>query len=695
MLGAWLMLPGALHADEAASPWFTTPQGRVRLIAAEPSVGAGDTVRLGLQFELAPHWKVYWRSPGDAGYPPVLDWTGSENLAGAAVAWPAPMRFTVSGLETIGYENAVVLPITARLQSPGAPVRLRAALRYLTCEIVCIPYETTLALDLSSGAGSADSVGLDALIESYRAKVPGDGSAVGLRLEGASLALGAKPALTLSLAADPALAHPDAFVEGPDGVAFGAPLLVIDEPGHPSLRLPIYGNAPDVSGLRNQRLVVTVVDGARTLEAAVVPAELSPAPTVAGLLSMISVALLGGFILNFMPCVLPVLSLKLLGAIDRVGGGTAVVRRGFLASAAGILLAFLALAGAMIALRGAGVAVGWGLQFQQPLFLAAMAALTTLFAANLWGWVEIPLPRFIADRAGGGVGDPSLLGNLATGVFATLLATPCSAPFLGTAVGFALAGTKLDILVVFMALGLGLALPYIAVALAPGVARWLPRPGHWMITLRRILGAALFGTAAWLIFVLSAETGPLVATIVAFLMVALLVLLGSAGASRPRVVAASLVILAALGTTMAAPRSPAADDAGADALWQPFDRSRIADLVGEGKLVFVDVSARWCLTCQVNKRVVLDRATVRDSLSRPDTVAMVADWTRPDPVIAAYLKSYGRYGIPFNAVYGPGAPEGIVLSELLTASDVASALEQARGSSRAAGVVPKSPPNGG
>jgi suppressor for copper-sensitivity B len=693
---ALLVMPGLLRAEEAASPWFTTEQGRVRLIAADPSVGSADTVWLGLQFELAPHWKIYWRSPGDAGYPPHLDWAASENLAGAAIAWPAPERFTVLGLETMGYQNAVVLPITARLAKPGEPLRARAALQYLTCEIVCIPYETTLALDLAAGPAPVGTSGLGALITRYRAKVPGDGTASGMRLEGASLETGVKPALTLALAADPPLAHPDAFVEGPDGVGFSAPVMVLDDPAHPLLKLRAFGNPSDIAQLPNRNLLVTVVDGSRTMEAATIPVAVPPPPELAALLPMVLTALIGGLILNLMPCVLPVLSLKLLGAVGHASGGSCALRRGFLATSAGILLSFLALAGVMIGLRAGGVSVGWGLQFQQPVFLAGMAALTTLFAANLWGWFEVPLPRFIADRSRTAPHGGSLAGNIAAGAFATLLATPCSAPFLGTAIGFAFAGTSLDILVIFATLGLGLALPYLAVALAPGVARWLPRPGRWMIVLRRILGVALLGTAAWLVFVLSAEAGDSVALSVSAALAALLVSLGALDASRLRAAGASLAVVVALvaaGMGPAVPETPAPGNA--DALWQPFDRGRIAELVGEGKVVFVDVTAQWCLTCQVNKRWVLDRAAVRDRLGAPGTVAMAADWTRPDPIIAAYLKSYGRYGIPFNAVYGPSVPQGIALSEVLTPGDVLSALERARNPASAAGVAPQIPPSGG
>jgi suppressor for copper-sensitivity B len=694
---ALLGWPRALRAEEAASPWFSTEQGRVRLIAADPSVGTDETVWLGLQFELAPHWKIYWRSPGDAGYPPQVDWAGSQNLAGAAMAWPAPERFTVLGLETMGYQNAVVLPITARLAKPGEPLRLRAALQYLTCEIVCVPYETTLALDLPAGPAPDGATGFGALIARYRAKVPGDGTAAGLRLEGASLETGAKPVLTLALAATPPLDHPDAFVEGPDGVSFTAPLMVLDDPAHPLLKLRALGTPENLAALPKRNLVITVVDGSRAMETATIPVVIAPsAPAFAALLPMMLTALLGGLILNLMPCVLPVLSLKLLGAVGHAAGGRAALRRGFLATSAGILLSFLLLAGAMIALRGAGVSVGWGLQFQQPIFLAAMATLTTLFAANLWGWFEVPLPRFIADRAPGARHGGSLAGNVAAGAFATLLATPCSAPFLGTAIGFAFAGSSLDILVIFAMLGLGLALPYLAVALVPGLARGLPRPGRWMIVLRRILGVALVGTAAWLVFVLSAEAGERVAVTVAAALAAMVVCFGALDASRLRAAGVALAIVVAVIAAAIGPEVPEASaPETADSLWQPFDRTRISELVAEGNVVFVDVTARWCLTCQANKRLVLDQPGVRRGLSAPGTVAMAADWTLPDPIIAAYLKSYGRYGIPFNAVYGPSAPQGIALSELLTPGEVLGALERARGSASAARIAPQGPPSGG
>ncbi len=689
LAGLGAAVPAAV-AEDAASAWFTTEQGRVRLISAEPAVDAGDTVRLGLQFELASHWKIYWRSPGDAGYPPHLDWTGSQNLADATVAWPAPRRFSVLGLETVGYEGEVVLPITVHLQHAGEALHAVAALQYLTCENICIPYEATLTLDLPAGGAPINGAGFAELIGRFQDQVPADGVAAGIRLQGMTIETGGKPALTLLLTADPPLVHPDAFVEGPDGVAFGAPKVIADDVRRPALRLAIFTAGKTPPSLAGHPLTVTVVDGTRTLEASAFPAE-TPAPSeLARLLPMLLTALIGGLILNFMPCVLPVLSLKLMGVVrDRDNAGA--LRRGFLATAAGILLAFLGLAGAMIGLRDAGVAVGWGVQFQEPLFLAAMAAVTALFAANLWGLLEIRLPRWIADRAAGVVGGHSLLGNVVTGVFAALLATPCSAPFLGTAVGFALAGTSLDILVIFAALGVGLALPYLLVAAVPALARLLPRPGRWMLLLRRLLGVALLGTAGWLIFVLAAEVGIASAVEVAVLLAVPVILLVALAASRLRAAGAFLSILAALGAAAAAPTPAVPESATVDALWQPFDRGSIAGLVSDGKIVFVDVTARWCLTCQVNKRLVLDQAPVSERLQAAGVVAMQADWTRPDPGIADYLRSYGRYGIPFNIVYGPGAPTGIALSELLSSADVQAALERAKGGT----PTPETAGNGG
>jgi suppressor for copper-sensitivity B len=383
-----------------------------------------------------------------------------------------------------------------------------------------------------------------------------------------------------------------------------------------------------------------------------------------------------------MPCVLPVLSLKLLALVGHGGAEARLIRVNFIATGAGIVASFLILGGVAIAARSAGIAVGWGVQFQQPLFLAAMIALVMLFAANLFGFYEIPIPRWAVPNSVAHGEARSHIGHFLQGAFAALLATPCSAPFLGTAVGFALARGPGEIVAIFAALGVGMSIPYAAVAAWPRLVRHLPRPGRWMIFLRALLGLALVGTGVWLLFVLAAEAGLPAAGIVAVAMGAALLVLGAGrrlGASL-RLAAVAALVVSATGAVLAAtsvPSRASSTPRAEDGVWRGFDRSAIDRAVADGKLAFVDVTADWCLTCKVNESAILARGPVARRLSEADVVAMRADWTRPDPAISTYLADFGRYGIPFYAVYGPGAPEGIALPVLLTDGAVLDAIAKA------------------
>ena len=396
---------------------------------------------------------------------------------------------------------------------------------------------------------------------------------------------------------------------------------------------------------------------------------------------MLALALLGGMILNLMPCVLPVLSMKLLAVVGHGGGRRGAVRAGFLAAAAGILFSFMAMAAALVALKATGHVIGWGLQFQQPWFLTAMVLVVTLFACNLWGIFDVPLPRafgLAGERAGRIRG---LAGHFLTGALATLLATPCSAPFLGAAISFALAGTTADIFVVFAAIASGLALPYLAVAAFPALATRLPKPGRWMIVLRRILGLALAGTAVWLVWVLAGGIGWPGALLVGGIAAGVAILLAGGRRVPQRFRDAGITGIVALAlTAFLVTANPPEDARSADARgWRPLEPEGIAALVAEGRTVFVNVTADWCLTCKVNERLVLSRDPVRSLLAGEQTVAMRGDWTLPDDDIARYLAGFGRYGIPFDAVYGPALPDGEALPELLSTEAVDDALTRASG----------------
>ncbi|MBB4264869.1 protein-disulfide reductase DsbD family protein [Roseospira visakhapatnamensis] len=687
-----------------SSAWAETPEGRVRLISATTALGGRETLRLGLQFDMVDDWKVYWRAPGDAGYPPTITWDGSRNLADATLRWPAPERFSVLGIQTIGYRDGVIYPLRVRPEDPGQSLRLVARVDYLTCADVCIPRAVDLTMDLPAGPGGATPYAHD--LNRFESAVPGDGAAQGLTLEDVAVVDGgdgAGPAdlvVQVVVRADPPLVAPDLFVEGPEGAWFDPPGVARDADG----RVVLWSRVGGVPSLTGGPVTVTVVDGARGLEAsAVVDAVTAPHPLVRAAgdrvapatvapddpswLTMLGLALLGGLILNLMPCVLPVLSLKVLGVMGHGGASPARARTSFVMSAAGIVASFLALGGAAIAVKAAGLAVGWGIQFQQPLFLVVMVVLLSLFAANLWGLFEVVVPQGLTgaasrgvDRAGGD--DPgSAWGAFATGAFATLLATPCSAPFLGTAVGFALARGALDILAIFLALGVGMALPYLLVAARPGLATRLPRPGRWMLWLKAGLGVALAGTAVWLLSVLAAQVGAGAALAVGGLMA---LMVGALALPRGRWPAALVPALVALALPAWAgllpgdgPRDalPATRDGGL--AWRPLEPAAIPALLAEGRVVFVDVTADWCVTCIVNKRAVLDQEPVAGRLASAEVVLMRGDWTRPDAAIAAYLAGFGRYGIPFNAVYGARAPDGLALPELLTSGVVLEALDTA------------------
>lgn len=388
---------------------------------------------------------------------------------------------------------------------------------------------------------------------------------------------------------------------------------------------------------------------------------------------MMFLALLGGLVLNVMPCVLPVLSLKIFGLVRSAAHGRAEVTRGALATAAGMLTSFWALALAAIGARAAGAAVGWGVQFQRPGFVAFLAVVVVLFCLNLWGLFEIHLPGKVADLADSGPRE-GVAGHFASGLFATLMATPCSAPFLGTAISFALAQKGIVILAMFTALGLGMALPYLLVAAAPGIARLLPKPGAWMETVRGVMGFLLAGSAVWLFFILSSQVSPehLALIQLGLLGIALFTWLqhrvargrAGRGVAIAGLVATVVVTLVVAGGSRgdAIARSGSAKPAGLIA-WVDFDRAKAESLSAGGQLVFVDVTADWCFTCKTNERLILNTPEVAKAFSEHGVVPMRADWTNQNAEIAAFLKEHDRYGIPFYLLYRPGR-EPHVFSEL-------------------------------
>ncbi|MFV1988174.1 MAG: thioredoxin family protein [Gemmatimonadota bacterium] len=402
--------------------------------------------------------------------------------------------------------------------------------------------------------------------------------------------------------------------------------------------------------------------------------------TSRGFLGFILLAFLGGLILNAMPCVLPVLSLKVFGLVKSAEGGRGSVVSGSLATALGILLSFLLLATAAVVARSAGAAVGWGIQFQNPGFVAGLTVIVLLYTLNLWGLFEIPLPTFLAKVGASGPSE-GMAGHLTTGFFATIMATPCSAPFLGTALGFALTQNTPTTFAMFTALGIGMASPYLLLAIVPGVARVLPKPGPWMNTFRIVMGVLLAGTAVWLLYVLSGLVAlpPLLFFIGLLLAVSGITWVASRArpfSSRRRALMAGMAVLSVASVAIAA---RATDGESARRLgvapedrlipWETFDLDLAEEAAAAGRFVFVDVTADWCVTCKVNEALFLETEEVADAFKRHNVLALRADWTRRDEAIGEFLASFGRYGIPFYVMYRPDG-EPYVFSELLSKSAI-------------------------
>ena len=698
-------------AVAASSEWNITDHTRVRLISATNTIGNNDTITLGLQFELKKDWKVYWRSAGDAGYPPSIDWTGSSNLKNAVMHWPAPERFSILGFETLGYKKEIVFPLIINLENLNDDLSIKANVDYLACAELCIPYEAKLELFIPRGNINQTVMGSSEahLINRYESRVPKSGKAAGINIKSAEIQYNNDDGVLIVTATSAnKFINPDLFIEGPDTLSFSKPLSWIDTSGGMAvLEAPVKGLSTLKKSITETELTFTISDdnGARGAEFIIIPIN-ATADTLAvsdlmapqlnngtSLVVILGFALLGGLILNLMPCVLPVLSIKLMGAISHGGADKKIVRVSFIASAAGIIFSFLLLAGVLVALKSAGAAIGWGIQFQQPWFLIAMALVISVFAANMWGFFEVNLPGSISEIGASTTHQHGLGGHFLTGAFATLLATPCSAPFLGTAVGFALARGAADIFMVFAALGIGLAAPYLAVALWPGLATRMPKPGRWMVILRRIMGFALAATALWLVSIIAVQVNTITAWLVGGILLVVVGVfwlhhrMGRRFGRLEWVAVAILAILALLapdGTRQSDYMNGYVNNGTSElsGIWQPFDRGAIPALVRNGKTVFVDVTAEWCITCQINKAVSLSKGEALARLKGKNVIAMQADWTRPSDEISNYLATFGRYGIPFNAVYGPGTPNGFALPELLSQQIVIDALDRAGNKSK-------------
>ena len=686
MLGSAKPLYAASQSNITMGAWVGDPAyGEARLVSAVSAMGYLKELPLGLEFRLAPGWKIYWRTPGEAGLPPTLDLQMADGAPlQSQIEWPVPKRFNAFGFDNFGYADAVILPVAVRGYDRGAALQIRGQIEALICSNICVPLAGTLRLDLADGPAEPSSMAM--VIAQFAAKVPRIDAPTPIKIEtvwqsGSQLKIG------FAATSEPVT---EIFVEGPAGVAFKQPIFannvaVIDLEG--DLKTPLAGRTIDFTVIAGDDFITQSVMVQKDAPLGGLFAAGKPVPVDAGAMAkfwtVISFAFLGGLILNLMPCVLPVLAIKLAAIIQGAGQSRSFVRLRFGAGAMGILSCFAIMSAGLTALRLAGGQIGWGIQFQSPVFLAVMLLILGLFTLNMLDRFFLPIPAFLAASfrgKGQNVNEQArpaiLFGDFMAGMLATLLATPCSAPFVGSAVTVALTGDMAQQFAVFMAMGAGLAVPWGLVVLFPALVGFLPRPGHWMVWLKRGLAGLLIATMIWLGWLLHTIQGEQAALLLLGLIgLVLLAILFRKKFGIFLAGAGLLVVLAFLPT-------PAIFAPPANGLvWQVWSDDAIVAARAEGKLVFVDVTADWCITCKANKALVLETAPIAPMLAAlvddGKLVMLRADWTRPNPNIAAFLASHNRFGIPFNIIYGPAAFEGVLLGELLHADMVENALIKA------------------
>ncbi|MFU0963818.1 protein-disulfide reductase DsbD family protein [Kluyvera ascorbata] len=662
---------GVAHAADTG--WLTSPQNDHARIRFQAERSENRLYGL-LTVELQSGWKTYWRSPGEGGVAPEIHWHNGEK---AQWYWPVPSRFEISGLTTQGYHKQVVIPMIITGQQSDA---LDGTLTLSTCSNVCLLTDYPLHLDFNQPVDDHFQQAFEQAMRSIPAE-SGISDDLSAHLAGSNLVVTGTTA-----------------GEWRDAQIYFDPLDGGIIPGDPTLKssgaeLVITAPVTDEWGEKTTSLAgktlsfVLTNQGKAQQTTLTVGADQAVSAaretTPANLAQMLLFALLGGLILNLMPCVLPVMGMK-LNSVLHSGTDKTRIRLRFLATSAGILTSFALLAAMVTVLKLTGASLGWGIQFQNPWFIGLMVAVTFIFAMNLLGLFEMLLPASMSGRMATAGGN-GLAGSFCEGVFATLLATPCSAPFLGTAVAFALAAPLTDLWLVFMLLGLGMALPWLLVALVPKIALLLPRPGPWMNTLKMLLALMMLASSLWLASLLGLHLGSTASGIITLLLTATaLIVFIATGQRRAPLFWLGMILLAAFGGyqlrgMLSADGEIAARTPHQQIAWQPLSEEAITRAQAQGKRVFVDISADWCVTCKVNEHRVLNQPEIIAALNQPDVVALRGDWSQPSDLITAFLQTRNSYAIPFNQVYGPGLTDGKILPPLLDKSTVLDTLKNAKG----------------
>jgi thiol:disulfide interchange protein len=690
LLSLCAILCAFLTWSSAHAQIVKTPHVEARLVARDTGFVPGQAAEVALRLEIIPHWHTYWRNPGDSGLPTRLKWTLPEGFAAGEIEWPYPKKLPLGPLMNFGYEGTVLhvvritTPAAARI---GQRYRFEAKADWLVCADVCIPEEGVVSLDLVAreAASVKRSVWDGEFLRTASMTPTQILSAAETRIRGNEAELRASGKFDGVVGAsffpfrDDVIANAGVqrFTPTAAGFTLSIPLA---EPRNNELKV-LEGVIVAQSSAGDARWPEPILAAAANVKAPVsygvsTTTKNIDAPSGLSFALAIGLGLLGGLILNLMPCVFPVLGIKVMSFVDHAHGDVRLLRTQGLLFTGGVLVSFLTLAGIMLGLRSAGESIGWGFQLQEPLFVAALAVVFFVMGLNLAGIFEIGTSlQTVAGDAEQRAQSSPWKGAFASGVLATVVATPCMAPGLGASVGYTIGQPVFVALLVFVAIALGLALPVLMLSWFPALLRWMPRPGVWMETFKQFMAFPMFATVVWLVWVLGSQTGNDGAAKLLAGLTAIALACWAWGRWQRRstttFLGVAIVFFAVglsgawLGARTVMPAARAATAGG----WVAFSPEAIESSRRDGKAVFVDFTATWCITCQVNKRVALDQPEVVAKMKAMGVVRMQADWTRKDPIITEALARFGRNGVPLYVLY-PASGDPVVLPELLTPSVV-------------------------
>tara|TARA_B110000196_G_scaffold306873_1_gene305954 strand:- start:540 stop:2444 length:1905 start_codon:yes stop_codon:yes gene_type:complete len=600
---------------------------KIKLLNVIKYDGANPTILLGLKVTLSPGWKIYWRNPGDAGLPPEIKWSNTNKIQSLKLLFPSPIRFDFYGIETFGYENEVIFPM--EIVNSGNNKTLSGNLDFSAqvCSKICVPVNKLF--DLSRIDYNYENASILKEITRYKSMVPILAQDKELKLLSYNF-----QDKKLNLVFDKKFTFKvnDIIIEDSKDRVYPKPFFTTE-----NQLMNISIDTKDIKNedLNNQKLHLTFINDKSSFKKSITTTNLLTSNLISDThniaiifgFKILLVAFIGGFILNFMPCVLPVLSLKMIQLINYRDQNQFNFRLKIFFNIFGILTTFICLAIGTYFIKTAGDMVGWGVQFQSEYFLIFMITLTLIFSLNLFGIFQFYLPSkflsILSYRTNGFAGD------FLTGMFMTLLATPCTAPFVGTAIGFALAGTTFEIFTIFIVMGFGLSFPLIIFSLFPNIISFIPKPGNWFVLFKKLMALLLLGTAIWLTSILVKLNSDFFYS------------------SKSNI------------------------DNQITSNWDITNNIELPNqLARQGKIVFIDITADWCLTCKVNKFLVTDTMDVKELFQKYKVTVLRLDWTKPNYEIKRFLSRKGRYGIPFNEIYGPSLPNGKIFPELLNQNTI-------------------------